>query len=199
MLYRVRVAALEDERIRKDEEEEDEAQKGIKRVRYKESKPIRVTSYKESKPICVMNRILARPLISDDHSGRTVDIICAEETGRGEDRVQCPRRNAPIPIRYINRIRSILWTDDTLKSEPHAYADTLGGGGKIYAEDTDGGSIECASAHGGLCNINMLCFVCSTRMKKQCLQHLLRLQILCMRAIRAGWKVTPSHTHRPGI
>jgi len=113
-----------------------------------------------------MNRILATPLFSDDHSGRTADIINAEETGRGEDRVQRPRRNDPIPVRYSNRIRSILWTDDTLKSEPHAYADTLGGGGKIYAEDTNGGRIGCASAHGGLCGINMLCFVCSVKIKK---------------------------------
>jgi len=62
-------------------------------------------------------------------------------------------------VRYINRIlwiRSILWTDDTLMSEPHAYADRLGGGGKIYAEDTNGSRIGCASAHGGLHKYDVL-------------------------------------------
>jgi len=47
---------------------------------YVEFKLIRVTSYKKSKPIRIMNRIIATPLFSDDHSGRTADIINAEET-----------------------------------------------------------------------------------------------------------------------
>jgi len=121
LLERVKAASLEDECVRKCMKEDMEAQRGIERLRYE-----------ESKPICVMNRILTVSL-TDDHSGRTVDIVNAEETIRGEDRVQCPRRNAPMPVgpvRYINWIHLMLSTDKTLISQPHAYADTLGAGGK---------------------------------------------------------------------